>query len=421
MIKSTKIKKIVPLLILAFLLIFCGCERYGKIGDVEKRSEKEVTEKEEEQKLYTPSKTSLKYEWAYLREGRINLKLPYPASWTVKKNTDYKAAFIAPADDPYFPGCTIYFHSSLDTDMYAEDSSQILPRFLVELSEDRYTCGGKMFLVDGTSEIDDFIVNKKISDPDKQLQLTYRDYNAKAWLSGNSSTSKPLYRELCCFYWDKAYPCVLSGLVPQEKADLLSELLSYMFSNGILIKQSAVKYESINVFPSATNLTVPIPSIYKEYEASGKGGFCDVRAFLCPAGSGSAWSHTYVCFYETKREDFDMSPDNFETKYLNVFLKNSIGMTNSSYDYYGYLAYDSGKINFKKAKKSAKEYIYLLDLAEGDYAEGFFPQQAWEIIALVIENGKYVDVICIAAPSGAVNAVYESVVTKMAYGLYYDE
>ena len=383
--------------IFVFSLFGCGGGGdYGDINDVESTAPpEEETAAANEESDFNPQNTNLKYKWKYEDIGRACLSLPYPASWQVSKKTDYDICFVSPEDDPYFPGSAVYFHSTLESGDIEDIHQLYKTTFASQMLKDKFPYKDS-YLQMGFSSVDKTVVNTQVSDPELNYQTAFKDWDANALLRGTSEIDESMYHQATCFYWQH-YPCILTGLTFEQKADDLDDLLTYMMSNARYISDQTDVSTKVTVFPKTTGLTIPMSPLYEQVQADPGKKFSAAAGFMCPADSGTGYSQSSLFIYETDTEGFDATLEDFE-KYKSVIIGNASGIENPNEQTEGYMKYDSGYVDFGKTR--ADEYVYEFSVTDYEnIPDGCFPGQIWRAVMYPLEHNGKTDLIVLCGPT----------------------
>ena len=394
-------KLLAVLLASALLLGFCGCGKggdYGSIHTVKTAApQTENTETLAEAAAFHPQETALNYEWKRETIGRAGLSLPYPASWSAEKETDYDICFRSPNNDPYFPDVTIYFHSTLESEEITDIHRLYKTTFASRMMQDKYPYQGS-FLQMGFCSADKTVVNTKISDPELNYQIAVKDYDANALLRGTGEIDDEMYYQANCFYW-RHFPCVLAGLVKSEQEDVLNDLLTYMMSNASYINDGIEKTEDVSLFPDSARISFPLRTLFEPAAADPGRTFRCAEGFLCPADSGTGFSQSSIFIYEAEKDGFDLMLEDFE-QYKAIIIRNATGIGNTNEQTEGYMKYDSGYVDFGDAR--AEEYVYEFSVTGTEnLPKGCFAGQTWQAALYPLVRGDKVYLITVCAPSDA--------------------
>ena len=411
-------KLIITLLsaILLFCVSGCGEKDYGDIEEVTIPTESEEQAAPEEESELNAQSTKLGYKWKYENIGRACLSLPYPAGWEVEKETDYDICFVSPPDDPYFPDCAVYFHSTLESEDIDDIHQLYKKTFASKILQDRFPYKGS-FLQMGYGSPDKSVVNTKVSKPELNYQIAFRDWDADARLRGSNEVDESLYHQATCFYW-RHYPCILTGLVSEKKADQLNDLLTYMMSNSKYIFDRTESVKEVTVFPKSTGLSFPVSARYEQIEADPGEKFDKATGFVCPVDSGTGYSQSSLFIYETDSSVFDSTLEDFE-KYKSIIIRNASGIENPNEQTEGYMKFDSGYVDFATGRQN--EYVYEFSVTEKDadsLPAGCFAGQIWRAEMFALEHNGKTDLVVLCAPTdGLIWAI--DLVKLMAGGISY--
>jgi len=418
-----KTRKILITTILLTLILgaFFGCGKSPEEGEIKKIDiESSVIQNEggveedntsDDTDVFTNTKTSLKYKFAKEHIGRADISIPYPETWEVKKNSDYNICFRAPYDDPYFPGETIWFHSTLAMDANLVDSlnpeknHQIVRQYFEgKIQKDPFYVKGKKYKMLPSSDIEKVIADD-VTKPEYQYELTYRDWDAVTTPSSNG-----LYHHDLTFYWRKI-PCILSGMTSKENADKLDELILYMMTNSEYVTDRIVSIEKYSVFDGDTTEKVKMCPMF-EHTTAGlndlNGTFTNVSSFMCPMDSGTGYSQTSICFYKIKKNKW---PKKITEKFFfdyceEPFFSNSIGSQNyQNAEIYGRLDESTYESNYGGAV--AKEYLYSFDI-NNLRSEGFYEQQHWLMLIHTFNKGDYTYIVVTTHPEDSAKYAMEA-------------
>lgn len=402
-------------LLLALTLGSCAeKDDYGDIQEIEIPQQEEESDEPEEESELNPQPTSLDYEWAYENIGRACLSLPYPKSWTVEKETDYDICFAAPSDDSYFPGGAVYFHSTLESGDI-EDIHQLYKKtFAAKILQDRFPYKSSYIQL-GYAAADKSVVNTKVSEPELNYQIAFKDWDAYATERGTGEASGNFYHQATCFYW-RHYPCVLTGLVDEKKADQLDDLLTYMMSNSKYIFDRTKSVREVTVFPKTTGLTFPISTRYEQVDADPGNKFEKATGFACPVDSGTGYSQSSLFIYETDSNGFDATLEDFE-QYKSIIIRNASGIENPAEQTEGYMKSDSGYVDFATGRQD--EYVYEFSVTDTkNLPKGCFAGQIWRAEMFALEHDGKTDLVVICAPTDGL--IWAIDLTKlMAGGITY--
>lgn len=403
------------ILILCLAFLFTGCKdkaEYGEINEVDIQKSvaqidgsADTEEGEAEDDDFKNTKTALKYEFARHHIGTADISMPYPKGWTVKQTSNYNICFIAPQDDPYFPGENIWFHSTLDmdkailNDLDAYYNHQIVRQnFSGKIQKDEFSVNGRVFSLLPSSDIDKTVANTEIVRPEYQYELSYRDWDANV-----TPSAKGIFHQSTTFLWRKI-PCVLSGMTTNSRADQLNDLLLYMMSNSTYEIDYVASTVKTTMFEETAPVTMKRCPMFRESGGplnKGVNLFSNVAQYSCPLDSGTGFSQIAVTFYEIKKDKWKTpTSEIFDTSLEEPFLGNVFGhdayMSAEMVGTFGETSYE-----VSAGKKKAKEYEYEFDV-EGLRGEGVYNGQNWHLLIYPFENGDYVDVMVVSYPEGAV-------------------
>ena len=380
------ITAITVLLSLSLSLFSCTDDRFGEIEDVDIQ-EGVSTETVKGNSDFSSVKTDLGYSWKHENIGRAMLSLPYPSAWTLIKNTDYDISFSAPEDDPYLSGCRIYFHSTLQAEEVI-NADNIISHFDMQILSDRFPYKGKYVTLLPTSQPEKFVVDTRLSEPEYNLQLSYKDWDADVRISGSEKTDNEMYHQTTSFYW-KGFPCILTGLCPEKDAGKLDSLLMYMLSNASCISDTLSDTETVTVFEESSGLTFPISPLY-EMHSIDPGPAEDAVMFSCPSDSGTGYSQSFLVIYELSSSDFHINESTFEKKVLSPLLKCTIGTDRIS----GYMSSEDGSVVFGKDKTDELIYSFTVENMQ-NMPEGLFYGQNWEIDIYPVSHKEKTFLVCL--------------------------
>lgn len=403
-VKSKKSKLLLVCMIIMLLFSFSGCgdeEEYGEISDVVTTDIGKDADGEEISSIFKKQDTDLNYEWDNFDNGRAHIRIPYPAGWSVSMKTEYDVYITAPADDPVFPGMTVCFDSPLE--QTAIRASDDLIAFVYEhLTNNIYSFSGINTQIDeDAASADKIVVNTQISDPNRQLQKTWKDWDVIT-MDGDPDR---YYRQITGFYWYN-YPCTLSALCPNEKADKLNDLLTYMFTNSVYINNSLGKTENVTLFEDS-GFTIPMSPIYEQKTSEVDDLFSNAVTFYCPIGTGTGYSQSYLSIYEAPTTVVDISSKNFEKKYLPLFIRNTLEKTPKDLDLQGYMVADDGSVTFSGNKTQEFVYWFQPSYYNSGLPEGCYKYQAWKMLVYPIMHGDITDVVVLVCPHDSLSNAFE--------------
>lgn len=377
---------------------------YGEVGNAVETAESVDTEGNAVDSMFHAQPTALPYKWKTFDNGRAHIRMPYPDGWSAEMDADYVIRFAAPKDDKIFPGMTLYFVSTLEkTEIRTSDDIANLVNPLD--SHITYRYDGTKIKPDIAATYDDVVVNKKISDPNLQLQKAYRDWN----LMTTSGIDDTYYMQKTSFLWYQI-PCTLSAVCLNDNADQLNDLMTYMFSNSKYIANSFGKIEMDTVFRDS-GMTIPMSGIYERLDADPGDIFDGAVTYTCPAGSGTCYSQSCLSIYETSADKLHSAEgafvDTFETRYLPTITKTVFGVSPKQMDMQGYMASTDGHVTFND--QETPEYIYHFSI--GYYATKLPPHtfiyQNWDMAIYPIEHGDYVDIVVLTAPQDVIESAFD--------------
>lgn len=403
--KTSKKLAIGFLLILCLLLFTTACnkedENYGEFDNPVETKVNETSTGVSVNSDFNKQPTELPYEWTAIDNGRAHIRIPYPKTWKAEMKDEYKIVFTSPADDPILPGITVYFNSPLEQfEIQTADDIFTLTESRYEKAVYSYN-GSKVSIDQDAAEADEVIVNKGISNPNKQLQKTKKDWDVLT-INGKADT---YYYQETGFFW-KNMPCVLSAVCENEKADQLNDLLIYMFSNSEYVDNIFTEIHDVTLF-KGSGMTIPMSYVYTETVSDPGKYFDEAITYACPLGSGTSYSQSYLSVYETDAKSFKLTSHNFERKYLKTILKNTMGVTPEQIDIQGGIRSDSGYVIFKNNR--TQEFVY--DFKMGYYNKGLpagcYTYQKWEIDIYPIKHKDKVDMVVLMAPQSVQNNAFD--------------
>ena len=412
-------KKLIALTLILLLTtsFFTSCGDDVEYGDIHKSnvSSSDEDDSQDEKpggKYFTPVEDTLGYKYKYINIGRANLSLPYPSTWKVTKETDYKIKFKAPSNDPHFPNCTFYFRSTFET-TEPYDAKEILDPFDLAIQGDTFTYEGKSVKMLPSSEVEQFMVDTRICKPEYNLQMHYRDWDANIQSGGNFE-EKPYFQKTT-YLWYK-FPCLLTGMVPQEDADKLYDLLVYMMSNGKFIDDEIEETRTVQIFNTSSKMSFPLSTLYNETDADPGELFERAVSFICPDNTGTGYSHSMISIYETKKSEFEpIREETFQKIYRNLLLRNAFGLDDSDLTVYGYLDPTmTGTVKFGKYETSEYVYRFSLDNVPSG-SESIFDHQQWMFVIYPITHGDTVDIVVLTTTEDGLVWTYDCIELMSKY------